>query len=172
MFWVLLFSIIVIIVSGGNSPFLIPKLDKYVKTHVQDDTKKGNVLELLKEAKGKRKANVKANKKLLKEFSKIEKVFIKWEKKISKTIVDENKRAEAIESVKKLKSITLKNYKKIQDELMNKNSVIYQYKVTDEKLIAIQGNFIGLVEDVFQASISTHFDLLNLTTLEEWKKIY
>ncbi len=56
---------------GGDSPFVIPKLDNYVKTHVVDDSRKEIVLEHLKDAKTKRKQSEKKNAKFIKEFKKM-----------------------------------------------------------------------------------------------------
>ena len=238
---VALFLAILAVVLGGDSPFMIPKLDNYVKTHVVDDSRKDKVIVLLKDAKKKRKEVVKKNKKLLKELTKlsmsretnqadfdqlmtkileaqtesqqanilvtqeaqknitsdewvaieadvaksleksnkkrtkqaakIEKRFLKWENLISKTLTDEDKRKQAIESVDKLKTVYLRNYKIIQDELLNENSIMYQYNASETELTALQEEFINLIKEIYQTNVSTHFDLVDLSTPEEWKKM-
>ena len=238
---VALFLAILAVVLGGDSPFMIPKLDNYVKTHVVDDSRKDKVIVLLKDAKKKRKEVVKKNKKLLKELTKlsmsretkqadfdqlmtkileaqtesqqanilvtqeaqknitsdewvaieadvaksleksnkkrtkkaakVEKRFLKWENIISKNLTDEDKRKQAIESVDKLKTVFLRNYKIIQDELLNDKSIMYQYKASETELTALQEKFINLIKEVYQTNVSTHFKLVELSTPEEWKKI-
>ncbi len=215
---VALFLAILAVVLGGDSPFMIPKLDNYVKTHVVDDSRKDKVIVLLKDAKKKRKEVVKKNKKLLKELTKlsmsreakqadfdqlmtkileaqtesqqanilvtreaqknitsdewvaievdvaksleksnkkrtkqaakVEKRFLKWENLISKTLTDEDKRKQAIESVDKLKTVYLRNYKIIQDELLNENSIMYQYNASETELTALQEEFISLIKKI------------------------
>lgn len=232
---------LVSIFSGGNSPFVIPKLDKYVKTHVVDDTKKQIVLDVLKEAKAMRKAKMKQKgkdiKKLDKMFSardaskeemnalmrsivdaqseaqkasigvhleaqnnltaeewdaiiaemdkdleklikahtkidtKVSKANVKWKDKIEKTIADDDKRAQALESASNLEAVFLENRGIIQEEIMNKNSTLYQYQSPVEELNALQTTFMQLIEEVLQSEIDTHFELVELTTEDEWKKI-
>jgi len=229
------------LVMGGDSPFLIPKLDNYVKTHVVDDGRKEIVLDYLKDAKAKRKAKVKqsnkeikkldhlfnsrtatkedmnnavkkiidlqaesqeanikvnqeaqkniteeewnaiiadmgkglekADKTITKANTQISKAYAKWESKIEKSIMDENKKTKALESARKLKAIYLKNREIIQAELMNKNSFMYQYKTPENKLNSLQTKFIALVQELLDAVVTTHFELIELTTEEEWKKI-
>ena len=238
---VALFIAILAVVLGGDSPFMIPKLDNYVKTHVVDDSRKDKVIVLLKDAKKKRKEVVKKNKKLLKELTKLsmsreakqadfdqlmtkileaqtesqqanilvtreaqknitsdewvaieadvaksleksnkkktkqaakdKKRFLKWENLISKTLTDEEKRKQAIESVDKLKTVYLRNYKIIQDELLNENSIMYQYNASETELTALQEEFISLIKEIYQTDVSTYFKLVELSTPEEWKKI-
>jgi len=172
MIWALVFALLAVI-FGGDSPFMVPKLDNYVKKHVVDDSRKDKVIVLLKDAKKKRKevgkknvkflkklkklstsrettqadfdqfltkileaqtesqqANIlvtqkaqenitvdewaeieadvaksldKSNKKRTKQVAKVEKRFLKWEKIISSSMADEEKRKQAVESVDKLK---------------------------------------------------------------------
>ncbi len=240
MIWALVFALLAVIL-GGDSPFMVPKLDNYVKKHVVDDSRKEKVILLLKDAKKKRKAVVKKNKKLFKELTelslsretkqvdfdqlltkileiqtesqqtnilvtqkaqenitadewtaievdvaksleksnkkrtkqaaKVEKRFHKWENLISKTLTDEDKRKQAIASVDKLKTVYLRNYKIIQDELLNENSIMYQYNASETELTALQEEFISLIKEIYQTNVSTHFDLVELSTPEEWKKI-
>jgi hypothetical protein len=232
---------ILAIFLGGDSPFVIPKLDNYVKTHVVDDGRKTIVLEYLKDAKAKRKAKVKqtnkeikkldhlfnsrettreemntafakiietqaesqkanirvnqeaqknitaeewntimldigdglvkTNKKISKMNTKISKIYTNWEAKIGKTIADKKKREKALASARNLKAIYLKNRSIVQDELMNKKSIMYQYNIPEDELATLQNKFIELTEEVLQAVITTHFELMELTTEEEWKKI-
>ncbi len=240
MIWALAFAILLKIVSG-DSPFLVPKLDNYVKKHVVDDTRKKEVLVLLKDAKKNRKVTAKQNKKHFKEIHKLyksrdtetadfetvlneilktqgdaqkynikvtqnsqdlitsdewseiqvdiaeslgktdkkrtknglkmEKHFLKTEAKITKNIVDLDKRKQALAAVDKLKELYTKNHQIIQDEIMNKGSIVYQYKASDNELIALQDEFVDLIKDVYLLSFQTHKKLVNLTTPEEWKKI-
>jgi len=232
---------LVAILFGGDSPFVIPKLDNYVKTHIVDDGRKNDVLILLKDAKKKRKEVTKINGKLFKELTKLsmsretkqadfdqlliiiletqtesqqanimvtrkaqenitaeewaaieedvaksleksnkkrvklatklEKRFLKWENKISKSIADEGKRKQAVESVDKLKTVYLQNYKKIQNELLNDKSIMYQFKASEAELIALQDSFVYLINEIYQTNVSTHFELVELSTPKEWKKI-
>jgi len=229
------------IIIGGDSPFVIPHLDHYVKEHVIDDGEKQLVLDLLKDAKAKRKEVSKTNTDYLKELhkltlareatqgdfddlenrmvafntesqkvnfkvttetqkhitaqeweaiqvdiaedlvksdkdrakhtKKLESAFDKWIDKINKTIVDEQKRKEAVQSVEELRSVNITNYKKIQSELLNKNSAAFKYKASDTELLDLQNQFMGLIKEVYQANTKTHFDLVKLTTADEWKKI-
>ncbi len=229
------------ILFGGDSPFVIPKLDNYVKTHVVDDGRKEIVIELLKDAKSKRKAKVKqdgkqlkkldhlfnsretskeemnevvrsiidlqtesqkanirvnqeaqknitteewdaimidigkglekTNKTLNKANAKISKAYTKWENKIAKTIVDKDKNAKAVESAQNLKTVYLKNREIIQEELMNKNSIMYKYQEAEKELDELQNKFNQSLEEVLQSVIDTHFELVELTTEDEWKKI-
>ncbi len=226
---------------GGDSPFIIPKLDNYVKTHVVDDGRKTIVLESLDEAKDKRKAKVKQGEKELKKLdhlfnsrtatkeemelvvknimdlqaesqeanirvnqeaqkniteeewgaiiidmgkglekadktinkanTSISKAYTKWESKIEKSIVDENKKTKALESAHKLQAIYLKNREIIEAELMNKNSKMYQYNSPEADLNVLQNQFITLMQEVLDTVVATHFELVDLTTEEEWKKI-
>jgi len=226
---------------GGDSPFIVPKLDNYVKTHVVDDGRKTIVLEFLDDAKAKRKLKIKegkkqlkhlddlfnsrettqlemntavqniidlqaqsqranilvnqeaqknitleewnaiiadmgkdlekANKKISKMNVKINKAYTNWEEKINKNIVAVDKRNKAIEAAQELKAVYLKNRKFIQQELMNKNSIIYQYNTPEKELNDLQIKFIQLLEEVLTGAAETHFKLIDLTTEEEWKKI-
>jgi hypothetical protein len=113
----------------------------------------------------------KSNKKRTKQVAKVEKRFLKWEKIISSSMADEEKRKQAVESVDKLKTVYLRNYKMIQDELLNDQSIMYQYKASETELTALQEKFIKLVKEVYQTNVSTHFELVELSTPEEWKKI-
>ena len=241
MLYALAIALIISIVSG-DSPFMVPKLDNYVKKHVVDDTRKKNVLVLLKDAKKERKKTVKANGKHFKKFNKyfesmdtkqadfdqllneiietqaksqkanvkvikesqefitaveweaieidiakslsksdkkrtkkknkMDKQFLKWKNKISKDIADEDKRNKAVEAVENLRVVYLRNYKILQDELLNDKSIMYQYKASETELVALQDEFIEVVKEIFETSFKTHFELVELTTPEEWKKIY
>jgi len=113
----------------------------------------------------------KSNKKRTKLAAKVEKRFLKWENLISKTLTDEEKRKQAVESVDKLKTVYLRNYKIIQDELLNDQSIMYQYKASETELSALQEEFISLNKEIYQTNVSTHFKLVELSTPEEWKKI-
>ena len=240
MIWTLLFLALAVM-FGGDSPFMVKNLDKYVKTHVVDDTKKDKVLDYLKEAKTVRKKTVKVNKALFKEFSKLEgsreakkedfesigskmiegqkvsqsanieaiqnaqkyiardewdeiKVdigkgfeksakkrkkrldklndqFEKWKKKINKTISDKENRELAIAAVERLKATYINNKKQVQEELLNHNSVIYKYEAPEAELKKVQENYIKWAKEVFDVAIATHFELVELSTPEEWKKI-
>jgi len=229
------------VMIGGDSPFVIPNLDKHVKTHVVDDSQKKIVLDLLKDANSERKEvhktnadylkelekltvsreatqekfddlakrmdsfnreaqkgnlNVihevqkhiladewkliqtsiandleKSNKDRIKHIKKLEGAFDNWIDKINKTIVDDEKRKIAIQSVEELRTINVANYKEIQTELLNKNSVAFKYKANESELLQLQNEFLGLIEEVYDANTKTHFDLVKATTEEEWKKI-
>ncbi len=233
--------LVVAILFGGDSPFVIPKLDNYVKTHVVDDGRKEIVLESLKDAKSKRKASEKKNAKYIEEFqkmlksrettreeleltiqnirdaqaisdqanikanietqknitaeewdainadiakglekpnkkatkisNKLSKTYEKWKVKIAKTIVDEVKKEKAVASAEKLRVLYLKNRDLIQKEVANKNSILYQYEASKEELNVMQDKFMDLSEEVLEAAIDTHFELVELTTEDEWKKI-
>ena len=69
MIWALIFSVLIAILTGGDSPYLLPKMDSIIKKHVQDDVRKDTLLLLIKETKIERKAFVKADKKLSKELN-------------------------------------------------------------------------------------------------------
>lgn len=66
MIWIILFAMVF---GSGGSPFVVPKMDKYVKKYVQDSARKKEALSLLKEAKAERKIYTKENKKLVKEYN-------------------------------------------------------------------------------------------------------
>ena len=240
MIWTLLF-IALAMMLGGESPFMVKDLDKYVKHHVVDDVKKDKVLDYLKEAKAIRKKTVKANNKLFKEFGKFEKSriateedfrsvggkmlegqktsqkaniaaiqnaqnyitaeewseiqkdvgvsfekskkksnknleklnkqFIKWEGKIKKNIADKDKQTQAVAAIERLKKAYVDNKKQVHDELMNQNSIIYKYKASDTELKEVQEKYLGWAKEVFDVAIATHFELVKLTTEEEWNKI-
>jgi len=240
MIWTLLF-IALAMMLGGESPFMVKDLDKYVKHHVVDDVKKDKVLDYLKEAKAIRKATVKANNKLFKEFGKLEqsriatkedfkrvggkmldgqrtsqkadisaihnahdyitadewkaiqvdigksfekskkksnknleklnKQFVKWEEKIKKNIADKDKQTQAIAAVERLKNSYIDNKRIVHEELMNQNSIIYKYKASDTELKEVQEKYLQWAQEVFDVAIATHFELVKLTTEEEWNKI-
>ena len=67
MIWALLFTVLFALFSG-SSPYLIPKMDKYIKKSVVDKEREKQALILLKESKSGRKVNMKAEKKLAKEL--------------------------------------------------------------------------------------------------------
>ena len=113
----------------------------------------------------------KPNKKATKNSEKLSKAFDKWTAKITKTIVDKDKKDKAVASAEKLKTIYLKNRDLIQKEVANENSVLYQYEASKEELNTMQDKFMSLSEEVLQAALATHFELIDLTTEEEWKKI-
>jgi hypothetical protein len=48
---------------------------------------------------------------------------------------------------------------------------MYQYKAPETELIDLRNSYIELAKEVFQANVSTHFELIELTTPAEWKKI-
>jgi hypothetical protein len=240
MIWALAFTILLKLLGGGST-FVVPKLDNYVKKYVVDDTRKKEVLDMLKIAKKERKTTLKKDKKLLKELyklsesrtstqadfdrlyedilksdtrsqnanikvnqesqklitadewtaimtdvaknlektdkkrtktlNKVEKKFNKWQNKINKTIVNVDKRKEAVKAVEELKIIYLKNYKLIQEEMLNTNSIMYTYKASDSEIMDLQNNFLQLVKDIYDTNTRTHFKLVELSTPEEWKKI-
>ena len=101
----------------------------------------------------------------------MEKHFLKTEAKITKNIADLDKRKQALAAVDKLKELHTKNHQIIQDEIMNEGSIVYQYKASNNELIALQDEFVDLIKDVYLLSFETHKKLVNLTTPEEWKKI-
>ncbi len=70
MIWALAFTILLKLLGGGTT-FVVPKLDNYVKKHVVDDTRKKEVLSMLKVAKKERKVTMKKDKKLLKKLQKL-----------------------------------------------------------------------------------------------------
>jgi len=67
MIFALLFAALFAL-SGGGSPYLVPKMDKYVKKCLVDKEREKQVLILLKDSKKERKGYVKAEKKLGKEM--------------------------------------------------------------------------------------------------------
>ena len=240
MLWTIGILLFIAIVSG-DSPFLVKDLDKYVKHHVADETRKDKVLDYLKEAQAIRKKTVKANKDLVKQYSKIEhsreatkedfeklrtatlkiqktsqtanvhaiqnsqnyitkeewsaiekdiaksfekskkktqkaydklnKQFVKWEAKINKSISDKEKRKQAIVAVERLRTTYVNNKKQVQDELMNHESAIFQYKAPEAKLKEVQDGYLALLKELLDVTEETHFKLVELTTPEEWKKI-
>jgi hypothetical protein len=240
MIWALLFVALAVML-GGESPFMVKDLDKYVKHHVVDDTRKDKILDYLEEAKAVRKKTVKANNKLFKDFGKFEqsrdakredfekigsemlelqkvsqnaninaiqsiqeyitedewkaiqvdigksfekskkkrnkamakldKQFVKWVDRINKTISDEAKRKKAVAAVERLRSAFINNKKLVQDELLNQNSIIYKYKAPKEELKKIQEDYLDWGQEVFNVAMDTHFELVELTTPEEWRKI-
>jgi len=240
MIWALAFAILLKLLSGG-SPFLVPKLDNYVKKHVVENSRKEVILDILKDSKKNTKTLVKKNKKEFKKVHKLytsrdtkladfelaleriianeeeaqksnivvlkkvqesitpeewelirtdiiasfekgnkkrtktsakkEKYFLKLENKVTKHIVDKDKRAKALVSVQKLKDVFMNNYKIIQDELINENSIIHKYQSSEEELVVLQDEFIKLVTEVYETSFEVHKELVELTTEKEWNKI-
>ena len=240
MIWALAITAAIMIFSG-DSPFIVKDLDKYVKTHVVDETKRDKIIVLLKDAQSKRKEVSKKDAKFLKELDKMlqsrdtkeisfddflkkvldaqtesqktniavlkkvqgditpeewtaiqkdieksliksdkdrkkhiekaEKYYDKWTQKISKTIADKEKNKLVIDLIAKNKEVYMNSYKKVQAELMNPKSVMYKYKATEEEYIQLRENIIKLITDVYESSVSTHLELVKLTTEEEWKKI-
>jgi len=67
MLFALLFAALFAL-SGGGSPYLVPKMDKYVKKSLVDKEREKQVLIHLKEFKKDRKVYVKAEKKLIKDM--------------------------------------------------------------------------------------------------------
>jgi hypothetical protein len=67
MIFALLFAA-VFALSGGGSPYLVPKMDKYVKKSVVDKEREKQALIHLKESKKERKVYVKAEKKFRKDM--------------------------------------------------------------------------------------------------------
>ena len=241
MIWALAFAIL-FVVLGGNSPFVVPKLDNHVKEHVVDDNRKHIVLDLIKKSSKKRKEIVKKNEKLEKKLrksfqsrettqadfdkaideiianqiesqelnmmvtresqknitaeewikievdvakdleksnkkrtkkrAKQEKVFNKIEDRVIKNIANAEKQKLALESIERLKQVYLNNYKIVQDELLNKGSVMYQYRASEEDLKSLQDEFVKLAKEFFSTTTKTHFELVELTTSDEWEKIY
>jgi len=229
------------LIIGGDSPFVIPNLDKYVKTHVVDDSEKEFVLSLLKDAKTNRKLTsktnahfvkelqnlslsreatnqefeslgkrmldfelksqvsnlsvihesqkhissdewaaiqkdiyaslVKSDKKKVKHVASLNKAFDKWVANINKHVIDEDKRKLAVASVEELRAVNTDNYKKMEVELLNENSAMYKYKASQQELQKLQDEFLQLIKEVYAANTKTHFELVKLTTPEEWKKI-
>jgi hypothetical protein len=53
MIWALLFTALFAL-FGGGSPYLVPKMDKYVKKFVVDKEREKQILDLLKESKKQR----------------------------------------------------------------------------------------------------------------------
>ena len=104
-------------------------------------------------------------------IEKIEKHFFKWENIISNSIADKDKRTQAVESVNRLKDVYLRNYKIIQDELLNDESIMNRYNASEAELDALQKKLIALITDVYNTDVSTHLELIELSTPEEWKKI-
>jgi len=240
MLWTIGILLFIAIVTG-DSPFLVEDLDKYVKHHVADETRKDKVLDYLKEAKAIRKKTAKANKDLVKQYGKIEhsreatkqefeklktetlnaqmasqkanvyaiqnsqnyitkeewteiekdiaksfeksnkktqksneklnKQFVKWEAKIKKVISDKEKRKQAIAAVERLRTTYINNKKKVQEELINHESAIFQYKAPEAKLKEVQDGYIDLLKELLDVTQETHFKLVELTTPEEWNKI-
>ncbi len=113
----------------------------------------------------------KENKKRSKTSAKKEKHFLKIESKINKKILDESKRTRALASVEEMKNVYMNNYKIIQDELINENSIIHKYHSSESDLKSLQEELNQLVKEVFQKSFKTHQELVELTTESEWKKI-
>ena len=113
----------------------------------------------------------KSDKKRAKGIKKLNKEFDKWKDKISKNIADKDNREEAIVAIEKLRNTYIDTKKRIQDELINSNSIIYHYKAQEEKLMALQENYLVWIKDVFDTGAATHLKLVELTTPEEWKKI-
>ena len=241
MIWALLFTILAI-AFGGDSPYLVPHLDKYVKTHVVDDSRKEKVLTLLKEAKKVRKASVKQNGKFLKEFqqlfisretdradfdnflqkileagsaaqkayaeanqnsknfitedewdaitadfiaslakskkkrdkvkAKMDKDAQKWKNKIAKIISDKDRREKAMAEVDKIHAVLLRNYTATEEKLMDKNAVINKYTSSDDEVAAEQEKIVAAAREMVETAIEAHFTLVELTTPEEWDKLF
>ena len=240
MLWTIGILLLLAILSG-DSPFMVKDMDKYVKTHVVDDTKKDKAIDILNEAKKVRKKTAKANADYFKEFSKyeksrdakkedfekigskmlesqkksqsanikaikniqeyitedewkaiqgdiekgfeksskkrnkslakLEKEFTKWKDKINKSIADKEKRELAIAAAERLKTTFINNKKIVQEELLNHNSVIHKYKASEAELKKVQDEYLKLAQEVFDVAIATHFEIIELTTPDEWKKI-
>jgi len=113
----------------------------------------------------------KSSKKRAKALGKLDKQFDKWKEKIESTIIDKEKRAKAIVAVERLKKAYIGNKNRVEKELLNKNSIIYKYKAPKADLKEIQENYLKWAQEVFDVAMTTHFELVELTTPEEWKKI-
>jgi len=107
----------------------------------------------------------------LKHLEKVEKYYEKWKSKVAKTIVDKEKSKQAINIIDKNKEMFIGNYKKAQAELMNPESVMYKYKASETELVELRTMIIDLIKEVYKSSVDAHFELIKLTTDEEWKKI-
>ena len=70
MIWALIFAIL--INTMGDSPLLLPESKKIVKKHVVDKEKQAKLLDLIEDTKEERKSFAKADKKLSKEFNKLD----------------------------------------------------------------------------------------------------
>ena len=70
MIWALIFGML-ISALGGNSPLLLPNIDKLAKKHIEDKARKDDMLLLIKEAQKQRKAFAKTDKKISKELDKV-----------------------------------------------------------------------------------------------------
>lgn len=72
MLWALLIALLIAKLSGGPEEiFMIPKLDKEIKTYVTDNVRKQQILSITKDAKKEIKAFQKIRKSKLKEISKL-----------------------------------------------------------------------------------------------------
>ncbi len=241
MIWALLFTILAI-AFGGDSPYMVPHLDNYVKTHVDDDYRKEKVLILLKKAKKVRKKSVKQNGKLIKEFQKLfvsreaaradfdnllhqiieaetaaqkayakanqnvqryltaeewdaittdfiaslakskkkrdkvkakmDKAAQKWKDKIARIISDKDSREKAMAEVDKSYNGQLHNYTVTMEMLKDKNAVINKYASSIDEVMAEQEKIIAATRKMVEMAIEAHFSMVELTTPEEWNKLF
>jgi len=100
------------------------------------------------------------------------KKFDKLTKKISKNIADKNKRKLALDAVAEAKKVYSENRKTIQNEFLNRNSVIYKYKASEKEISDYQNKIVRLNKEFFEETFKAHFKLVELTTEEEWNDIY
>lgn len=68
MIWILIFMLIM---TKMDSPFAIPHLNKYVKRHVAEDSRKGEMIDILQKDKKHRKSFLKKRKQHMKELNQI-----------------------------------------------------------------------------------------------------
>ena len=106
------------------------------------------------------------------ETNKQKKKFDKLTEKVSKNIADKDKRKLAIEALEEVKTVYLRNREILRNELLDKKSVIYQYKASDKDLVELQEKVYNLYKEFFEETFKAHFKLVELTTEEEWEDIY
>lgn len=115
--------------------------------------------------------NKKISKLINKRVKQVEKGFDKTEKKFRNVIADEENADAAIGAMRAFESSLNYMVEDYVGYMLNEESIIYQYAVSEEIAKTVQKRHIDNLSKVFDALLDLHFVLVENSTEKEWKRI-
>ena len=93
------------------------------------------------------------------------------ESKFKKSIEDDERSQKAIQALNAFKLSIYDNMKLYRKQMLDENSIVYEYSVEKQQIIDIQYKHSKTLNEALSSYTDLHFKLVDVTTEKEWKKI-
>ena len=118
-----------------------------------------------------KKAISKSLKKKQKKMLKIDKKFDKMVNQVSEIVQNENKLKGITAALNEFQKVIKTNLKTSKEYMSDDTSLIYSYESSSSEIREIQERANQMRQETFESYAKTHFEVVKLTTEDEWKSI-